>query len=157
MQAVIAELRKLIDVYADQINAIPDPVFIEKSVLGKWSKQEVLGHLVDSAQNNLRRFMCGQYEPTPPKIRYNQDFWVEANAYQQYSKQQVLTLWRLVNEQILHVLNNMPVAHYQRTCDTGVAAPELKTLEFLAIDYLRHMKHHLNQILPGSFDIVYIS
>lgn len=157
MQAVTTELRELLNVFADRIGKLSDAEFNVKPNLDKWSKKEVLGHLIDSAHNNLRRFICGQYESSPPKIRYNQDFWVEANAYQQYSKENVIALWKLVNEQIIHVLNNMPTEHYLRTCDTGAATPELKTLEFLAVDYIRHMKHHLNQIIPGSFDIVYIS
>jgi hypothetical protein len=28
-------------------------------------------------------------------------------------------------------------------------------LEWLAIDYVKHLKHHLNQIIANSFAIVY--
>lgn len=155
MHALVIELRELVAAYSLRIGNITEDEFSAKPNSLKWSKKEVLGHLIDSAQNNLRRFICGQYETTPPKIRYDQNFWVNANAYQQFSKEEVITLWKLVNEQIAHVLTNMPQENYTHTCDTGAEKPELKTLEFLAVDYIPHMKHHLNQIIPGSFDIVY--
>ncbi|NJN28609.1 MAG: DinB family protein [Cyclobacteriaceae bacterium] len=41
---------------------------------GKWSKKEVLGHLIDSGINNLQRFTEIQYESKPYKVReYKQD------------------------------------------------------------------------------------
>jgi hypothetical protein len=49
----------------------------------------------------------------------------------------------------------MPRENFTHTADTGKAKTELHTLEWLAIDYVKHMKHHLNQIFPSSFDVIY--
>ena len=76
MQIIIQELRHLVDEFSQKINALPDSELYAKPIPTKWSKIEILGHLVDSAQNNLRRFICGQYESIPPLIVYDQDFWV---------------------------------------------------------------------------------
>jgi hypothetical protein len=111
--------------------------------------------MVDSAQNNLRRFICAQYEKTPSKITYDQDFWVLANGYQEMEKEAVINLWRLVNQRITAVLKNMKPENYSRSSDTGKESIQLHSLEWLAEDYVSHMKHHLNQVLPGSFDIIY--
>jgi hypothetical protein len=126
-----------------------------KPLPNKWSGKEVIGHLIDSAQNNLRRFIVGQYESAPPKITYEQDFWVNANGYQQMSATDVIALWKLINERIVAVLSNMPEMNYKRNADTGKITVQLHTLEFLADDYVKHLKHHINQVIANSFDIVY--
>jgi hypothetical protein len=117
----------------------------------------VLGHLIDSAQNNLRRFICGQYETVPPKIVYDQDFWVAANGYQSAEKESVLQHWVHLNNRIANVLIAMPAENYSRQCDTGKDAQQLRALDWLAADYVKHLKHHLNQIIPGTYDVVYSS
>jgi hypothetical protein len=47
----------------------------------------------------------------------------------------------------------MPTENYVKTCDFGDG--KFLTLEWLAIDYVKHLKHHLNQIIANSFAIVY--
>ena len=155
MHQTAAELRALITEYASKFHAMKDADFSAKPLPHKWSKKEVIGHLIDSAQNNLRRFIVGQYESQPPKIVYDQDFWVQANGYQNLKKEDVITLWKLVNERICDVLLNMPAQNYLKETNTGKTEVQLHSLQWLAQDYIRHMKHHFNQVLPGSFDIVY--
>lgn len=150
MKKTVDELNQIVDTFAAKIGTIGEKDFVAKPLPHKWSRKEVLGHLIDSAHNNLRRFICGQYENTP-KITYDQDFWVAANNYQQMDKTDVITMWKLMNQRIGAVLSNIPEQSYSRNCDTGSLHP----IEWLAEDYVRHMKHHLNQIIPGSFDIVY--
>lgn len=155
MKPTIDELRQLITDYAAKFRAIPEPEFSLKPLPHKWSKKEVVGHLIDSAHNNLRRFICGQYEPFPPHIVYHQDFWVYANAYGHAPQEDVITLWKLINHQLCTVLETMPAENYGRQCNTSKDDTQLRTLEWLAQDYVKHMKHHLNQIFPGSFEIAY--
>lgn len=155
MKKVTEELQRIVAEYSAKISAIPEKEFSAKPLPNKWSKKEVLGHLIDSAHNNLRRFICGQYESTPPHIIYEQDFWVSANVYVQARTEHVVQLWQSINERICDVLNAMPLASYSKTCNTGRKAEQLHSLEWLAEDYVKHMKHHLNQIIPDSFDIVY--
>lgn len=153
MESAIQELREIIKHFTAAIAKLEEPGFSTRPSPEKWSQKEVLGHLVDSAQNNLRRFICGQYEASPPKILYDQDFWVASNHYRQMDKHDVIQLWRLLNERIAAVLENMPAENASKLCDVG----KLQPISWLAEDYIQHMKHHLNQIIPGSFDIVYIS
>ncbi len=155
MKNVITELNDIVTEYSERISRISDKDLSSKPLPNKWSKKEVLGHLIDSGQNNLRRFISGQYESTPPKIFYDQDFWVRANDYQHRPATDVIELWTLVNEQICAVLATMPQGNYSKTADVGKQDSKLLTLQFLAEDYVSHMKHHLNQIIPGSYDIVY--
>jgi hypothetical protein len=155
MKNVAAELKSVVEDFAKRFSKISDQEFSAKPLANKWSKKEVVGHLIDSAQNNLRRFIVSQYETTPPKITYEQDFWVIANGYQQMSSADVIALWKLMNERIVAVLTNMPEKNFNRNADTGKQEAQLHTLEFLAEDYVKHLKHHINQVIPNSFDIVY--
>ncbi|HEY0744441.1 MAG TPA: DinB family protein [Chryseosolibacter sp.] len=155
MTSTINELLSIINEYSKNFEAFSESEFAAKPNPAKWSKKEVLGHLIDSAQNNLRRFIVGQYESAPPKITYDQDFWVKANGYQNLSKNDVIQLWKLINQNIANVWKNMDPKNYSKQADTGKTVAELHTLEWLAADYNKHMKHHINQIIPGSFDVIY--
>lgn len=151
MHSTADELMTIVRDFASKINGMTEAEFSAKPLPKKWSKKEVLGHLIDSAQNNLRRFIVGQYEEPTSKIVYDQDFWVSSNDYQNMQKPDVVTLWILINGRIASVLKNMPESNYGKQ----VLTSELHTLQWLAEDYVKHMKHHLNQIVPGSFDVVY--
>ena len=155
MKSTVQELQALVTEYSAKFNAISEAEFSQKVNPKKWSKQEVVGHLIDSAQNNLRRFIVGQYEPKPVNIVYDQDFWVASNGYQQMKKDDVINLWKLINERICGVLTNMASENYSKEVNTGKTEVQLHSLQWLAEDYVRHMKHHLNQVISGSFDIIY--
>jgi len=101
-----------------------------------------MGHLIDSAQNNIRRFIVAQYEDVP-RIVYNQDKWVAIANYQQWDDASLINLWYLLNHQISVILKNTAPEMYQRQCQTD----SLQTIEWLAADYLRHLRHHLHAVL----------
>ncbi len=155
MKQTQQELQQIITDFTSRISAIPENEFKAKPNPTKWSKQEVLGHLIDSAQNNLRRFIVAQYAVSPPHIIYDQDFWVLSSDYGNSPKEETIQFWWLINRQIYRVLETMPSSSYSKVCHTDRNEMELHTLQWLATDYVKHMKHHLNQIIPGSFNIVY--
>lgn len=113
----------------------------------KWSPKEIIGHLTDSAQINLQRFVRCTYEEDF-KLIYFQDEWVAAQQYQKADTTTVLLLWRLINGQIQRVLDNYPADRWQVKCDSGRNSVSLNTVEFLAYDHVAHMQHHLKQIIP---------
>jgi hypothetical protein len=155
MERTAQELQQIIGKYAEVFADLTEKEFSQKTRPDKWSRKEVVGHLIDSAQNNLRRFICGQYETTPPHIIYEQEFWVKANGYGNMNSHDVIHLWKLINLQICTVLRSMPATNHTRECDTGRGTESLHSLEWLAKDYVKHLKHHINQVIPGSFNITY--
>src|SRR5690606_18063933 len=116
MKSVAEEITKTIDEAAARIRTIPDAVFYRKPRPEKWSPVEILGHLVDSAQNNLQRFIRAQYEDVP-HIVYNQDEWVRLAQYRDYNREDLLTLWQALNRHVSRVLTVMDSTMYSRMCD----------------------------------------
>src|SRR5580765_8493896 len=124
MKPIADELEEIIDERIPALKKISEEGFGLKESPGKWSKKEILGHLIDSAQNNIRRFIVAQYEDKP-KIVYAQDFWVTAANYHTYAINDLVTLWRLLNRHICVVLKNIPANAPDRLCDTG----DLRSIE----------------------------
>src|SRR5580698_9986005 len=118
MQPTILNLEKIIHTYSPRLAAVPDLLYAEKPRLDKWSKQEILGHLVDSAQNNIRRFIVAQYEDNPV-IPYNQDQWVKLSGYRDYRAEDLVGLWTLLNRHLVMVLKQMSPEAAQRKCSMG--------------------------------------
>ena len=142
METTASELWTIIHEYLQQLKLLTEQGCSIKLSPNKWSKKEVIGHLVDSAQNNIRRFIVGQYDNNP-LILYRQDNWVSINHYQSYQLEDLVQLWFLLNKQICSILSNTSQDILQRTCHTE----SMHTIEWLAKDYIKHMKHHLHQVL----------
>jgi hypothetical protein len=120
-----------------ELKAKPDPA--------KWSKKEILGHLIDSAINNLQRFTEIEFKPKPfPIRRYAQRELVAANNYQEAELGEILDLWRALNRRIATVMARQTpeTLKYEIMLD----GRQIETLEFLMRDYVRHLEHHLGQI-----------
>jgi hypothetical protein len=112
----------------------------------KWSKKEVIGHLIDSTQINLQRFVRCTYEEDF-RLTYEQVEWVAAAHYQEADINELIELWVLLNLQIARVLTNYPPNRLSTRCDNSKQEPNLQTVEWLAADYVDHMLHHLKEIL----------
>ena len=115
----------------------------------KWSANEILGHLIDSAQINLQRFVRCTYEENF-KLTYEQDEWVKGARYQFALTRDLIDLWELLNVQIAWVLGTYPPDRLQAKCDSSKTTLGLHTVEWLAQDYVDHMNHHLNQIYSAQ-------
>jgi hypothetical protein len=142
MESTALELQKLINEWLPALKLVPEDELSFKASPSKWSKKEIIGHLVDSAQNNIRRLIVAQYEDLPT-ITYNQDLWVAANGYQKYDTQDLIQLWWGLNKQLSIIILNLPDEMRQRQCQTEA----LHSLEWLASDYIKHLKHHIHQVL----------
>lgn len=142
MQTIITKLEKIISDYTPQLQQLNETEFSYKPFPAKWSGKELLGHLVDSAQSNIRRFVVAQHEEKP-YIVYAQNEWVIAANYQNYPLNDLVDLWTLINKHIVIILTNMPESVLSREVQTG----DIHTIKWLAADYNKHLLHHLHQIL----------
>ncbi len=142
MEKTIKQLQSIIDSFSIQLQCIHEDKWRQKPNPSKWSKKEIIGHLVDSAQNNICRFVVAQYQENP-KILYEQDRWVAAANYQNYLTVDLINLWILINKHICMILKNIPSDVAERLSETS----EPRTIKWLASDYNKHLLHHLHQLL----------
>ena len=146
MKVIAEKIEDTVSGFIPMLRSLNKSVMDHKPSPQKWSRKEILGHLVDSAQNNIQRLIRVQYEVNP-KVLYHQDHWVRLAQYQMYDSNDLIQLWHLLNKHLCKVLRNMPAESYAKMCDLGKNEVELVTAKFVAEDYLEHMRHHLRQIV----------
>jgi hypothetical protein len=105
--------------------------------LGKWVKKEILGHLIDSAVNNHQRFVRAQFANPFVWPGYDQEAWVHVQQYRERP-------WLGLNRHVAAVIEAVPADRLQTPCSIGDRAPV--SLEWWMRDYLRHLRHHLEQL-----------
>ena len=143
------QLHQQLGLLADFWNSCPDDELAERPGPGRWSRKEILGHLVDSATNNYRRFILASLAPPPHQLRpYDQDAWVRVAGYQHFPAPDLLTLWTSQNRLILHLLQHLPAHLLENQYLTLNGNPI--TLHWLISDYVLHLEHHVGQIVYGN-------
>lgn len=137
------------------LEAIPD---IKAGIApeSKWSAKQILGHLIDSACNNHRRFVLAQDREDMQFDSYEQQHWVSVQRYAQESWDDLLALWKAYNQHLAWVIEGIDERELERprtahSLDQIAWKVQRKdepvTLAFLTHDYVDHMENHLRQIL----------
>ncbi|HEU5453309.1 MAG TPA: DinB family protein [Terriglobales bacterium] len=140
---MLDRLEQLIAVAPLALESKPPAEAARRPQAGKWSPQEELGHLIDSAVNNYGRIIRAQREDNPALPGYEQDAWVERQDYQGRDWAELIALWAAMNRHLLHAARRVPAAALARRCSVGKTG---MTLEFLIEDYVDHVVHHLQHI-----------
>lgn len=110
-----------------------------------WCAREVLGHLIDSACNNHRRFVVGQSMSTTTFEGYDQNEWVARQHYDQAPWSDLVTLWAAYNRHLARVIASTPEEAAARTALSPDGSGQV-TVAFLMEDYVTHLRHHLVQL-----------
>jgi hypothetical protein len=101
--------------------------------------------LIDSAANNHQRIVRMQETENIGRFAYAQQYWVHVQHYQSESWENLMELWFRFNMHLVHVIREAAPDALSHVCDIGYAHPA--TLRFVIEDYVRHVSHHLEQIL----------
>lgn len=140
---MLDRLEKLIAVAEPGLESKPAAAVARRPEAGKWSPQEELGHLIDSAVNNYARIIRAQREENPALPGYEQDAWVERQDYQARKWTELIALWAAMNRHLVQAARRVPAAALTRRCSVG---KQEMSLEFLIEDYVDHVVHHLQHI-----------
>jgi hypothetical protein len=140
----IARFEFLCETIPGLLESFDEKSFPNKPSTLKWSKKQILGHLIDSATNNHQRFVRGQFENCPV-IFYDQNCWNQYNYYQAIDTRQLINFWKVYNRQICELIKLIPTENLSLKCKSKEG--DEQTIEFLFIDYLVHLEHHLQQII----------
>jgi hypothetical protein len=137
LKQIVATTHKLLD-------AIPPTDAAKQPAVGKWSKKQELGHLIDSACNNHQRIVRAQIEEEPSLEEYDGDLWVALHKYQETEWSEIIECWRVMNQQLIRAASAISAQAAGRKLTVGGANPV--TLDFLVNDYVAHLLHHLRHI-----------
>jgi len=122
---------------------------------GKWSRKEIIGHLIDSAANNHARFVRAQLGDELVFPGYDQEQWIAVQQYADEPWDQLITLWRHYNLHLSHLMavsgetsrQQLRATHnLDRIAFKTVSSDQPATLEYFMRDYVDHLRHHLQQI-----------
>ena len=120
-----------------------------KPAANKWSKKEILGHLVDSALNNQQKFVRTLLaNPSTEFVGYDQDAWVAVQQYNTQRWENILSLWVMANKHLAHIMQTTDASKLNHSITVNGKGPY--SLKFIMHDYVEHLKHHLGQILPEA-------
>jgi hypothetical protein len=116
---------------------------------GKWSRKEIIGHLIDSALNNIQRFTRAQI---PAHLEhgvlrvpgYAQNDWIRLAKYNGRDKIDLIELWDNLNEHILTIIEDATPESLAVQIVIGTSEPS--SLEEVFMSYVGHVKHHLAQL-----------
>lgn len=138
LQHVVADVVPLLQ-HADAGRTIVSPT------PGTWCAREVLGHLIDSACNNHRRFVLGHARETTQWDGYVQDHWVSSQHYTDEPWVDLVALWVAYNRHLAHVMavTTPDVAAFEAVSPDGTRHV---SVGWLMSDYVRHLEHHVAQI-----------
>jgi hypothetical protein len=163
MKDALTDFRRTVETYAPRLLALGEEgARLRRGGEEGWSSKQIVGHLIDSAANNHRRFVLAQFKDDLQFDGYAQEDWVTAQGYDAEPWSQIVELWRAYNLHLAHVMSRAPAealrrpraAHsLDRIALKLVDAAQPATLEYLMLDYVDHLKHHLRQIFPDDANL----
>lgn len=146
LQTALA-LRHLVEELEPRLVKIGDEVAGRSAGPGKWSRKQILGHLIDSAANNHQRFVRLQLVDELHFPGYQQNEWVALNQYAESPWSELVALWASYNRHLARVIEYIDPKALGNVWDSG---NNRYTLEFIVSDYLVHLRHHMQQILASQ-------
>ena len=144
MTHIAEQLIDTVNAAAIELHNISPDLASHKASPDVWSVQELIGHLLDSAVNNHHRFIRAQASDPLIFPKYEQDEWVRTQAYNTSPWPELVKLWQLYNLHLAQVIAHIP--QHKRKVICHIEPYDPVTLEYLIVDYLDHLKHHLRQI-----------
>lgn len=151
------QLAQIVHSAKAKLMLLSDQEATAKSKPEKWSKKELLGHLVDSASNNHQRFVRKELQDNLIFPGYQQEAWVKHQRYQAAEWAGLIDLWAAYNLHLARIIDAIPnqvrfKKHQEHSLDKiawkTIPTGEATSLEYFIWDYVGHLEHHLNQILP---------
>ena len=137
-------IKKTVEDFAMRFENFDDAKASQKLKPDKWSRKEILGHLIDSASNNHQRFVRAQYMKELNGFSYEQIEWVKIQQYGSRTWKELLTFWESYNFHLSHIIGLMQIESLNVPYKLG--SGEQVTIGYIVVDYLGHMQHHLRQI-----------
>jgi hypothetical protein len=144
-QVTLKRLLEIVNTVPQMLRNFSSDEFSLRPSADKWSKKEIIGHLIDSATNNHHRFIRAQIDERP-LIQYDQVAWNRSGHYQQMDNDQLISFWEQYNRYIHDLVSLMSREELASEC--LMSDGKAYSVGWLFDDYVRHLEHHLRQVFP---------
>ena len=140
---------QLLEEWEPRLNHLSEDVISNRTNSQNRSIRQILGHLVDSASNNIHRIVHLQYRESPMSFpnyatHGNNDRWIAIQQYQQEDWQNLVQMWKYMNLHLVHIIRHVNPEKLGNQWQSDVN--ELISLQENIEDYLPHFNLHLNEI-----------
>jgi hypothetical protein len=148
-KAVSQELLLLVEEWEPKFLFLSNSIIHERRNSQNRTIKQILGHLIDSASNNIHRIVHLQYEPSPlifPDYAHfgNNDRWIAIQNYQEENWTDMVQLWKYINLHFAHIIQHINVEKLENEWIS--ATNENISLQKMIADYPRHFKMHCREI-----------
>jgi len=142
MENVYNELNSIINVFYSKYKDLDNEITSKRPGNDKWTLNEIMGHLIDSASNNHQRFVRLQITSALIFPDYSTDNakWLKIEKYNDLSFSDITLLWRQYNVLLGNIIRKVDESKLENYWELD---GDKITLKDLMIDYVRHLKDHL--------------
>jgi hypothetical protein len=102
------ELERVLAASRSDLAAINDHDASLPHATAKWSRKQIIGHLIDSASNNHQRFVRGVETHGGRYPGYDQEFCVRLQRPNDVPWPVLVDLWSNYNQYLAHVVASLP-------------------------------------------------
>jgi hypothetical protein len=146
---ITSEIISLTEEWEPKLASLTEEIISQRRNSQNRTVRQILGHLSDSASNNIHRIVHLQYQSSPlvfPNYASfgNNDRWIAIQDYQNEDWYSLIQLWKYSLLHLCHVIKNVDVTKLE---NEWISGPDKRiTLKSMIVDFSRHLKLHLSEI-----------
>ena len=143
------EITRLISEWENKLMSLPEDVITHRRNSQNRTIKQIVGHLIDSASNNMHRTVHLQYRETPLEFpNYatfgNNDRWIAIQNYQEENWASLVQLWKFSFLHFAHVIQQI---NPEKLGNVWLGGEDEKvTLKEMVEYFLPHLSLHLGEI-----------
>lgn len=143
------EIGALVNKWESRLSGIEEDILDSRKNPQNRTIKQILGHLIDSASNNLHRTIHLQYQKSPiqfpdyANLGVN-DTWIAVQNYQAETWPLLIQHWKYSNLHFIHVIGCIDETALGNIWISSLG--EEVSLFDMIVDYPRHLKLHLSEI-----------
>jgi hypothetical protein len=148
-KTITDEIISIINEWQPRLALLPNETISLRRNIQDRNIKQILGHLIDSASNNIHRMVHLQYQPSPLQFpNYatfgNNDRWIAIQNYQDEEWINMILLWKYSFIHLCHVVRNVDQT---KLSNEWISGPDKTiTLETMIVLISEHLKLHMAEI-----------